>query len=174
VPTEAFIPKTARSLLIYLVGVTGAEVEIAVGADDFSDNREKPDAVVHKTRGGMPYAVTAGDMPDARTGSLTIPFFTENRTTTVSILDAMLCQGAWAAESTAMTGGTAGDPYIEGALLPTVTMRVVIKGAAPDGGDMTRTYPKTHFRPSESVAIDGNTVSMEWSCYGTVAQTGPV
>jgi hypothetical protein len=174
VPTEAFIPKTARSLLIYLTGVTGAEVEVAVGADDFSDNREKPDAVVHKTRGGMPYAVTAGDMPDARTGSLTIPFFSENRTTTTSILDAMLCKGAWAAESTAKTGGTAGDPYIEGDLLPTVTMRRVIKGAAPDGGDMTYTYPKTHFRPSESVAIEGNTISMEWSCYGTVTESGPV
>jgi hypothetical protein len=172
-PVEAYIPKTARSILIYIVGSSGAEVEVTVGADDFSDNREKPDAIVHKSRGGMAYAVTAGEMPDARTGSLTIPFLTENRTTTVSILDAMLCQGAWANESTAKTGGTAGDPYIEGDLLPTVTMRRVVRGAAPDGGDMVYTYPKTHFRPSESVAIEGNTISMEWSCYGTVTQTGP-
>ena len=172
-PVEAYIPTTARSILIYIVGSSGAEVEVTVGADDFSDNREKPDAIVHKSRGGMAYAVTAGEMPDARTGSLTIPFLTENRTTTVSILDAMLCQGAWANESTAKTGGTAGDPYIEGDLLPTVTMRRVVRGAAPDGGDMVYTYPKTHFRPSESVAIEGNTISMEWSCYGTVTQTGP-
>ena len=172
-PTEAYIPKTARSLKIYLIGTTGATVEMECGADDFSDNREKPDAIVHKSRGGMAYAVTAGEMPDARTGSLTIPFFTENRTTTTSILDAMLCKGAWANESTAKTGGTAGDPYIEGDLLPTITMRRVIVGAGPDGGDMVYTYPKTHFRPSESVAIEGNTISMEWSCYGTVTQTGP-
>lgn len=172
--TEAFIPKTARSLLITLIGSSGATVDIPVGADDFSDNREMPDAIVHKSRGGRAYAVTAGEMPDARTGSFTIPYFTENRTSTVAILDAMLLKGAWAAESTAETGGSAGDPYIEGSLLPTVTMRVTIKGAAPDGGDMVRTYPKTHFRPSESVAIEGNTISMEWSCYGTVTETGPV
>jgi hypothetical protein len=171
--TEAMIPKTARSLKLYLIGASGATVEIEAGADDFTDNREKPEAVTHKSRGGKAYAVTAGEEPDARTGSLTIPFFSEGRTSTVSILDAALCQGAWANESTAKTGGTAGDPYIEGDLLPTVTMRRVIVGAAPDGGDMVYTYPKTHFRPSESVAIEGNTISMEWSCYGTVSMTGP-
>lgn len=163
--TEAQIPKTARDIRIYLIGLSGRQLEIPNEADDFSDNRERAEKVEHSSRGSI-YAVTEGNQP-ATTGSMSLKFYTENNALADSVLDAIQGNGAtWSAENT----GTTGSPYVAYHCL---TLKRVIVGAAPDGGDMVSTYEKTTFDVTDSSAIDGISVSVSWTCYGTVTRTGP-
>jgi hypothetical protein len=162
---ENTIPKNSRGLRIKFVGVSNREFNLAVGADDFSDNREKSAMVVAKSRGAV-YAVIEGENPDAITGSLTVDFWTENNGKADAFLDVIDGRQAWATEST----GKVGSPYVQKHV---VTMIVTYLGAAEDGGDMVRTYEKTYFVPSFKSATDKTSISVNWMAYGTVSGTGP-
>jgi hypothetical protein len=166
-PVENFIPKNSRKLLIRLFG-TSLSFTLEVGGDDFSDNNERPDKVVAKSRGTV-YAMIDGPDPDARTGSFTVDFFTKNNGLAVAFLDVINgYNGAedWSGQST----GQVGAPYIERYALD---MEVTVLGAAQDGGDWVRTYRKVVFEETYTTATDKNTVSVNWSCYGGVTETGP-
>jgi len=167
-PVEAQIPKNANKLLLELIGLTGHSLIVQTGADDFSDNNEKPDKVVAKSR-GIVYAMIDGPNPDARTGAFTIDFFTKNNGLAEAFLDAINGYNGvwnWSAEGT----GAAGTPYVERHCL---TMKKTILGARQDGGNMITTYEKVVFEETYAVATDKNTVSVNWFCYGAVTETGP-
>jgi len=165
---EPKIAKNARRRQIKLIGITGLEFTIRAGGDDFSDNRERAADIVDKSRGTVK-GVIKGEDPDARTGSFTSPFYTENNARADSILDVIRGQEAWEDESTGMDGE---EPYCEQYCL---TMEVTVFGYALDGGDMVTTYPKTRFIESVAGAVDKDTVTINWSCWDIngITSTGP-
>ena len=162
---EQNIPKNSRSLRFRFIGATGQVFTLTAGGDDFSDNREKAAKVVAKSRGEV-FAVIKGESPDAITGSLTVPFFTENNGKAAAFLDVIDGKGLWALESTGKIGLPYVTPYC-------ITMEVTHVGAAEDGGDMVRTYEKTYFEPSVKDATDMSTISVNFFAYGAVTGVGP-
>lgn len=162
---EALIPQNARSLRIELIGASGLTFLLQMGGDDFADNREKPAEVVAKSR-GIVQAMIDGENPDARTGSMSVPFISENNGLATAFLDVINGRQAWANEST----GKVGFPYIQ---RYAVTMKVTLIGASEIGGDMVTTYEKVIFKEKLGVATDLTKISVDWLCYGTVTGTGP-
>ena len=169
---EPQIPNNARAVRVVLIVASGVELAVQMGADDFADNREKAARVVVQSQ-GVTKAVIKGNDPEFRTGSMSVPFISENNGLADAFLDAIdgVSPGGsstqWAAEST----GRPGAPFVE---VYTLTMQVTWILAAEFGGNIVKTYSKVHFIPTYASATDTNKISVSWECYGGVTTTGPV
>ncbi len=175
--TERLVPKGSKNYRIKLIGSSGATFSVVMGADDFTDNREKPPPVEHQIRGEFS-SITQGARP-ARTGSFTTDFYTENNGLATAFLDVIQGNGSWSSESTGTSGtGQPGDPYIPGPSgvaggFHVLDMEVTVLGSDVDGGNMVRTYSKVYFEPKETASLEATKIAIAWKCWGTVTGTGP-
>ena len=170
---EPQIPNNARAVRVLLIGASGAQLPIQMGADDFADNREQAARITVQSQ-GVTKAAILGNNPEFTTGSMSVPYISENNGLYDSFMDAILgvspggtAVTQWASESTGRTG----SPFVE---FYTLTMQVTWILAAELGGNVVKTYSKVHFIPTYASGTDTNKISCNWECYGGVTTTGPV